>query len=119
MDSRSINHKGDATHVEKPANLDRASIPQQPPLVRGVIRQLKHLSAGSDVPSTHLVSAHNGVGYGYIGTRDGDVFFDASAIKNGGFDQLARNMMVEFVLDNAPYLRASNVTVIRADLESI
>jgi cold shock CspA family protein len=88
---------------------------------RGIIRQLKHLSAGTDVPSTHLIAAHNGVGYGYIGTPDGDVFFDATAIKNLPFDKLARNMTVEFILDNAPYLRATSVTVIpnRVGLESI
>lgn len=83
-------------------------------VARGIIRQLWHLSAGSDVPSTHLVAAHNGVGYGTIGTPNGDVYFDAAAIKNLRFDQLARNMTVEFILDDAPYLRASSVTVIPA-----
>jgi cold shock CspA family protein len=82
--------------------------------MRGVIRQLKHLSAGSDIAATHLVSAHNGVGYGYIRTPAGDVFFDASAITNLRFDQLMRNMTVEFALDQAPYLRASRVTVVAA-----
>ena len=49
--------------MERPANLDRACSPLQPTLLRGLIRQLKHLSAGTDIPSTHLVSAHNGVRY--------------------------------------------------------
>ena len=73
----------------------------------------------TDVPSTHLVSTHNGVGYGYIKTPNGGVFFDASAIKNRRFDQLTRNMSVDFALDEAPYLRASNVTVIadQADID--
>ena len=106
--------------MEKPANLNRAASPPAPAMVRGAIRQLKHLSAGTDVPTTHLVSTHNGVGYGYIGTPDGDVFFDSAAVKNRRFDELARNMTVEFVLDEAPYLRASSVTVIsdRAGVES-
>ena len=81
-------------------------------MVRGVIHRLIHLSAGTDVPSTRLVSAHNGVGYGYIGTPDGDVFFDASAITNLPFDRLLRNMTVEFALDQAPYLRTSRITVV-------
>jgi cold shock CspA family protein len=81
-------------------------------MVRGAIRKLVHQSAGTDIPTTHLVSAHNGVGYGYIGTPNGDVFFDWAAVKNRPFDQLASNMTVEFVLDEAPYLRASSVTVI-------
>jgi cold shock CspA family protein len=112
MDRTSTDDEGDTTHVERPANLDRASGPQPPAPLRGVIRQLKHLSAGSDMRSTHLVSAHNGVGYGYIRSSDGDVFFDASAITNLRFDQLTRNMTVGFTLDQAPYLRTSNVTVI-------
>lgn len=79
---------------------------------RGAIRKLIQLSAGTDIPSTHLVSTHNGVGYGYIGTPDGDVFFDAAAVKNCRFDQLANRMPVEFVLDDAPYLRTSNMNII-------
>ncbi len=81
-------------------------------MLRGTIRRLVHLSAGRDVRTTHLISTHNGVGYGYIRTPDGDVFFDASAIENLPFDQLLRNMTVEFSLDQAPYLRASSVTVV-------
>ncbi len=79
---------------------------------RGTILRLVQLSSGTDVPSTHLISTHNGVGYGYIGTPEGDVFFDAAAVKNRRFDQLADRMAVEYVLDDAPYLRTSNVTVL-------
>jgi cold shock CspA family protein len=79
-----------------------------------MILRLVQLSAGTDVPSTHLVSTHNAVGYGYIGTPEGDVFFDAAAVNNRRFDQLASRMAVEFVLDDAPYLRTSNVTVVSA-----
>jgi cold shock CspA family protein len=67
------------------------------------------------MPSTHLVSAHNGVGYGYIRTAGGDVFFDAAAVANLRFDQLQRNMTVEFALDQAPYLRTSRVTVVAGE----
>lgn len=115
MDKTSTDNNGDTTHVERPANLVRASDPQPPALVRGVIRQLKHVSAGSDILSTHLVSAHNGVGYGSIRTPEGNVFFDASAITNLRFDQLKRNMTVEFALDQAPYLRTSRITVVTDD----
>jgi cold shock CspA family protein len=100
------------THMEKPANLNHATSPLAPAMVRGAIRQLTHLSSGTDITTTRLVSTHNGVGYGYIGTPEGDVFFDSSAVTNLRFDQLARNMPVEFVLDQAPYRRASSVTVI-------
>lgn len=101
--------------MERPADLGRASPPQPPALARGAIRQLKHLSAGTDIPSTHSVSAHNGVGYGYIRTPEGDVFFDASAITNVRFDQLTRNMTVEFALDQAPYLRTSRIAVVTGE----
>jgi len=112
VDKTSTYDNGDTTHVERLANLDRASSPLPPGLVRGAIRQLRHLSAGTDILSTHLVSAHNGVGYGYIRTPEGDVFFDASAITDLRFDQLTRNMTVEFALDQAPYLRTSRVAVV-------
>jgi cold shock CspA family protein len=104
--------------VERTANLARAADPKPPALARGVIGQLKHLSAGTDVPSTHLVSAHNSVGYGYIRTPDGDVFFDASAVTNRRFEQLTRNMTVEFALDAAPYLRTSRITVVAEGSDS-
>jgi cold shock CspA family protein len=84
-------------------------------MVRGAIRQLIHLSTGTDLPATHLVPAANGVGYGYIATADGDVFFDYAAVKNLRFDQLTEGMTVEYALDQAPYLRSSDVTIV-ADL---
>ena len=73
-------------------------------MIRGAIRQLIHLSTGTDLPATHLVPAANGVGYGYIATADGDVFFDYSAVKNLRFDQLKEGMIVEYALDQAPVL---------------
>jgi hypothetical protein len=99
-------------HMKALPNLNRVSSSAEPIWARGVIRQLKHLSAGTDIPTARLISTHNGVGYGYIGTPAGEVFFDYSAITNLPFDRLATNMTVEFVLDKAPYLRASSVTVI-------
>lgn len=104
--------------MEQSANLDDDSSLQSAALVRGVIHRLKHLSAGTDIRSTHLVSAHNGVGYRYIRTPEGDVFFDASAVTNVRFDRLTRDMTVEFLLDDAPYLRTSKVTVIPMPEES-
>ncbi len=81
-------------------------------MVRGAIRQLIHLSIGTDLPATHLVPAANGVGYGYIATAGGDVFFDNSAVRNLRFDQLKTGMIVEYALDKAPYLRSSDVSVV-------
>ena len=80
--------------------------------MRGVIRQLRCLSAGTDIPSVHLIAAHNYAGYGYIAAPAGDVFFDAGAITNRRFDELTRNMRVEFTLDQASYLRTSRITVL-------
>ena len=112
MDGSPPNENGGATHVERSANLDAVTSKSPATALRGNIRQLRHLSAGTDVASTRLVSTHNGVGYGYIETADGDVFFDASAVTNLAFDQLKRDMAVDFVLDQAPYLRASRVTLV-------
>jgi cold shock CspA family protein len=81
-------------------------------MVRGAIRTLIHLSTGTDLPTTHLVPAANSVGYGYIAAADGDVFFDYSAVKNLRFDQLKVGMTVEYALDQAPYLRSSDVTIV-------
>ncbi len=81
-------------------------------MVQGTIRKLMHLSSGTDLPATHLIPAFNGVGYGYIETVNGDVFFDYSAITNLRFDQLKTDMNVECVLDKVAYLRASTVTVV-------
>ena len=68
-------------------------------------------------PATHLVPAANGVGYGYIATADGDVFFDdSSAVKNLRFDQLKEGMIVEYALDQAPYLSFVGCEEIVADL---
>jgi cold shock CspA family protein len=80
--------------------------------MRGLIRELKHLSAGTDVSSTHLVSTLNSVGYGYIRTPEGGVFFDASAVTNVRFDQLKPDMTVEFTLDPGSYLRTSRISVV-------
>jgi cold shock CspA family protein len=101
--------------VERPANLDTIENSATPGPMRGRISELKHLSAGTDVTSTHLVSALNSVGYGYIRTADGGVFFDASAVTNVRFDQLKRDMTVEFTLDPGSFLRTSRITVIVAE----
>ena len=82
---------------------------------QGTIRRLIHLCSGSDFPTTHLVTAHNGVGYGYIGSLVGDVFFDDHGLENRRFDELEEGMRVEYALDKAPYHRASSVTVVAED----
>jgi hypothetical protein len=81
-------------------------------MTQGTIRKLIHLCNGTDFPATHLVPAHNGVGYGYIQSLAGDVFFDDLGLKNLRFDQLQVNMAVEYVLEDAPYLRTSSVTAL-------
>ena len=70
------------------------------------------------LPATHLVPAANGVGYGYIATADGDVFFDYAAVKNLRLDQLTEGMTVEYALDQAPSCRYRRMWTIVADLES-
>jgi cold shock CspA family protein len=100
------------TDVEEFAALDHATDPKPSALMRGKVRQLRCLSAGTDIPSTHLISAHNYAGYGCITAPAGDVFFDASAITNRRFDQLTPGMTVEFTLDQASYLRTSRITVV-------
>ncbi len=75
---------------EESAGQDRASDPKPSALMRGVIRQLRCLSAGTDIPSVHLISAHNYAGYGYTTAPAGDVFFDAAAITNRRFDELRK-----------------------------
>lgn len=81
-------------------------------MVQGTIRKLIHLSSGTDLPATHLIPSRNVVGYGFIGTLAGDVFFDYAAVTNRRFDELAKGMVVEYALDQAAYLRTSSVTVI-------
>jgi cold shock CspA family protein len=80
-------------------------------MTQGTIRRLIHLCSANDFPSTHLVSAHNGVGYGYIKSLSGDVFFDDLGLTNLRFDQLKEGMVVEYALENAAYRRTSSVTV--------
>ena len=97
--------------MERPADLSQESLGRQEAPMRGQIRQLTYYSAGADIPS-HLAPGHNGVGYGFISIPAGEVFFDASAIANMRFDQLSRNMTVEFTLDQAPSLRTSRIVVV-------
>ncbi len=118
MENELIGDKRNGIRVVTPATLAQTSRPQPPGLVRGVISQLKFLSCGTDVPSTHLVPSHNTVGYGYIRTPAGDVFFDASALTNRRFDQLERSVAVEFALDDAPYLRTSRLSVVTDEATS-
>jgi cold shock CspA family protein len=81
-------------------------------MTQGMIRRVIHLCCGTDFSSTHLVNAYNGVGYGYITSPEGDVFFDDSGLKNVRFDQLKKDMVVEYALEKAAFRRASSVTVI-------
>lgn len=79
-------------------------------MTQSTIRKLIFLSNGTDISATHLISTHNGVGYGYIATPEGDLYFDNLALKNRRFDQLHEGMAVEYVVDDQ-FRRASSVTV--------
>ena len=81
-------------------------------MTHGTIQKLTHLCTGTDFPSTHLVNAHNGVGYGYIKSPEGDVFFDDLSITNLRFDQLKKGMSVDYALEKANFRRASSVTIV-------
>jgi cold shock CspA family protein len=78
------------------------------------IRKLIHLCNGTDIATTHLITSHNGVGYGYIAGPDGDLYFDNQALQNRRFDQLQEGMAVEYIVDDR-FRRASSVTVTKAE----
>jgi cold shock CspA family protein len=81
-------------------------------MTQGTIQKLTHLCSGTDFSSTHLVNAHNGVGYGYIKSPEGDVFFDDLSLTNLRFDQLKKGMSVDYALEKASFRRASSVTIV-------
>ena len=60
---------------------------------------------------TRLVPDHNDKGYGLIEAEDGrDVYFPHEVVEGRrGFDDLRRGQVVEYTLENGPYLRANLV----------
>ena len=77
----------------------------------GKLSKLVHLSQQTFVPNTRLVPDHNDKGYGIIDDADGnEVYFSHEVVASRyGFDDLRQGQQVEYILENAPYLRASSV----------
>ena len=77
-------------------------------MATGKIKKLVHLSQQTYRPNTRLVPDHNDKGYGLIEAEDGrDVYFPHEVVEGRrGFDDLRRDQVVEYTLENGPYLRA-------------
>jgi cold shock CspA family protein len=77
----------------------------------GKLIKVVHLSLQRSVLSARLVPDHNDKGYGIIEDADGqEVYFSHEAVENRfGFDDLRKGQQLEYVLENAPYLRAASV----------
>lgn len=77
----------------------------------GKLTKLVHLSQQRYLPSARLVHDHNDKGYGCIEDDEGrEVFFSHEVVKNRfGFDDLHKGQLLEYTLENSPYLRASSV----------
>ena len=85
-------------------------------MATGKIKKLVHLSQQTYLPNTRLVPDHNDKGYGLIEAEDGqDVYFPHEVVEGRrGFDDLRRGQVVEYTLENGPYLRANLVRLARA-----
>lgn len=79
----------------------------------GTLKKLVHLSQQRYQPNTRLVPDHNDKGYGIIEDADGrEVYFSHEVVENRfGFDELRKGQLLEYTLENAPYLRAASVKV--------
>jgi cold shock CspA family protein len=79
----------------------------------GKLTKLVHLSQQRHLPSARLVHDHNDKGYGFIEDNDDrEVYFSHDVVKNRfGFDDLRKGQLLEYTLENAPYLRAASVWV--------
>ena len=81
----------------------------------GKLKTLVHLSQQRHLPNTRLISDRNDKGYGFIDGNDGpDVYFSHDVVKNRfGFDDLRKGQLLEYTLENGPYLRAATVRLAR------
>ena len=79
----------------------------------GRLKTLVHLSQQRHLQGTRLIPDHNDKGYGFIEDAEGhEVFFSHDVVKNRfGFDALRQGQMLEYTLENGPYLRASSVRI--------
>ena len=85
-------------------------------MATGKIKKLVHLSQQTYLPNTRLVPDHNDKGYGLIEAEDGrDVYFPHDVVEGRrGFDHLRRGQVVEYTVENGPYLCADLVRSARA-----
>ena len=85
-------------------------------MATGKIKKLVHLSQQTCQPNTRLAPDHNDKGYGLIGAEDGrHVYFPHEVVEGRrGFDDLRRGQVVEYTLENGPYLCANLVRLARA-----
>ena len=85
-------------------------------MATGKIKRLVHLSQQTHLPNTSLVPGHNDKGYGLIEAEDGrDVYFHHEVVEGWrGFDDLRYGQVIEYTLENGPYLRANFVRLARA-----
>lgn len=84
-------------------------------MAKGKIKKLVHLSQQTYLPNTRLVPDRNDKGYGLIEAEDGqDVYFPHEVVEGRrGFDDLSHDQVVEYTLENGPYLRANLVRLAR------
>ena len=82
-------------------------------MLTGKLIKLVHLSQQRCILNTRLVPDHNDKGYGIIEDPDGrEVYFSHETVENRfGFDDPRKGQQLEYVLENAIYLRAASVRV--------
>jgi cold shock CspA family protein len=82
----------------------------------GRIIKLVHLSQQTYQPNTRLVPDRNDKGYGIIESdAGGQIYFSHEMIVGlHGFDNLRRGQLMEYTLEDAPYLRAASIAVPQA-----
>jgi hypothetical protein len=82
----------------------------------GKLIKLVHLSQQTYQPNTRLVPDRNDKGFGIIEDDAGRQIYFSHEIVAGlhGFDNLRRGQLLEYTLEDAPYLRAASVAVTRA-----
>ena len=85
-------------------------------MLSGKLMKLVHLSQQSYSPNSRLVPDRNEKGYGIIEDGDGrEVYFSHDLVAGRrGFDDLRRGQMLDYTLEDAPYLRAASVTLAAA-----
>jgi cold shock CspA family protein len=77
----------------------------------GKLKTLVHLSQQRHLPNARLVPGHNDKGYGFIEDAEGrEVYFAHDVVQHRfGFDDLRQGQLLEYTLENGPFLRATSV----------